>query len=140
MQSYGIRRITTLALLLLAAGTGLSTWMNAPWQMDLYWGIIVGIGSGLLSTVFGTVVTERWFVKHRGMVIGIMCTAGSMGQLVILPIFSWLLHIYDWQIAVRAISIIIMAFIAPVLIFMRNQPGDIGIDGLWRRRLAWCFR
>ena len=59
--------------------------MTSPWQLWLLWGFAVGIGTGSLALVFGAIVANRWFVRHRGVVIGVFSAASSTGQLVFLP-------------------------------------------------------
>ena len=53
MQRFGIRRTVLLALTLLAASVGASSFMTQPWQLVLSWGIAVGLGSGVTALVLG---------------------------------------------------------------------------------------
>ena len=46
MQSFGLRRTTTLALSLLAVSAGLSSLMTEPWHYLATWGVMTGLGSG----------------------------------------------------------------------------------------------
>ncbi|HQP21690.1 MAG TPA: MFS transporter, partial [Phenylobacterium sp.] len=50
MQSFGVRRTVTLALLLMAVSTGLSSIMTKPWQYVATWGVMAGVGSGAVMT------------------------------------------------------------------------------------------
>ena len=47
-----------------------TTRMTEPWQLFLLWGVVVGIGSGCMATVFASTVASRWFVARRGLVTG----------------------------------------------------------------------
>ena len=76
MDRFGIRRVTTAALLLIAAGSGLTVFVAASWQLVLSWGVLIGLGTGSMALVFAATVAQRWFVRHRGLVTGIL-TAGS---------------------------------------------------------------
>ncbi|ADY57013.1 major facilitator superfamily MFS_1 [Syntrophobotulus glycolicus DSM 8271] len=127
MELYGTRRVVALALLLLSAGTSLTAWVKAPWQMVLLWGIVVGIGTGFLATVLGTVIAQKWFDKHRGLILGIFSAAGATGQLIFLPLFSKLLQSFSWQVVVWLLSGAALAVMVLVIIVMRNNPGDIGL-------------
>src|SRR4051812_19870942 len=44
MQTFGIRRVLLGGLTLMAAATGASLFMTAPWQYLLTWGVVSGIG------------------------------------------------------------------------------------------------
>src|SRR5258706_13597452 len=46
MDRFGIRRVVSGALLLVAAGSGLTVFMTASWQLVLCWGVLVGLGTG----------------------------------------------------------------------------------------------
>ena len=75
--------------------------MTSPWQLWLLWGFAIGIGTGSLALVFGAVVANRWFVKHRGVVIGVFSAASSTGQLVFLPAIAHLADGPGWRWAAR---------------------------------------
>ena len=86
MERFGIRRVVTGALLLVAVGSGLTVVMTAAWQLWVLWGLAVGIGTGAMALVLGAVVANRWFVEsRRGLVTGVFSAAGAAGQLVFLP-------------------------------------------------------
>lgn len=127
IELYGVRRIMVLALLLLSGGIGLSGWMQTPWQMTFLWGIIVGTGTGFLSTVVGSIVAVHWFVQHRGLVVGLFSAAGAAGQLIFLSLFSKLLEILSWQAIVWAISLLVLIVMVLVAMMMRNTPRDVGL-------------
>ena len=79
MQRFGVRRVVAAALALVALGSGLTLVMTSAWQLWLLWGFAVGIGTGSLALVFGAIVANRWFVRHRGVVIGVFSAASSTG-------------------------------------------------------------
>src|SRR5450830_834845 len=76
MKRFGLRNVVVTALTLVAAGMALATQMQHFWQLVLFWGIMLGVGSGLTALVLSAVVSNRWFDKHRGLVIGVL-TASS---------------------------------------------------------------
>ena len=87
-QRYGLRRVTSVALLFMAAGAGLTTQMSHSWQLFLLWGVVVGAGSGCMATVFASTVASRWFIARRGIVTGALTAATASGQLVFLPLLT----------------------------------------------------
>ena len=86
MERFGVRRVVACALTLVALGSGLTLVMTAPWQLWLLWGVAVGLGTGSLALVLGAIVANRWFVRHRGLMVGVFSAASSTGQLVFLPV------------------------------------------------------
>src|SRR5579883_2413802 len=49
MERVGIRRLMVGALLLLAIAVALTTQMSAVWQLQLLWGVLVGLGTGAMA-------------------------------------------------------------------------------------------
>ncbi|MFE2731400.1 MFS transporter [Streptomyces sp. NPDC059349] len=105
MDRLGMRRVAVGALCLVGAGAGLATTMTAPWQFVLYWGVLVGLGTGAVATTFAATVTERWFVARRGLVTGLLTAASVVGQFVFLPVLSWVIDAYSWRAAAAALAL-----------------------------------
>ena len=80
MERFGVRRVVVGALLTVSAGSGLTIFMNQPWQLDVLWGVVVGVGTGSMATVLAAIVANRWFVQRRGLVLGALTAAGATGQ------------------------------------------------------------
>ena len=87
MDRYGMRRVVTVALLLVASGSAMTIVMTARWQLVLGWGVLVGFGTGSMALVFAATVANRWFVRSRGLVMGVLTPAGPPGSWSSCP--SW---------------------------------------------------
>jgi len=101
--------------------------MTQPWQLYLLWGVAVGLGTGSMATVLAATVANRWFVRRRGLVIGVLTAASATGQLVFLPLLAWLVTHNGWQSVSIAVSVATLAVIPLVLVFARNRPEDVGL-------------
>ena len=127
MDRFGVRRITCSALVLVALGSGLTVFVSAGWQLVLTWGVLIGLGTGSMALVFAATIANRWFVKRRGLVMGVLTAAGATGQLVFLPLMAWLAEQYGWRSASLVVSVAALAVVPLVLIFVRNYPADLGV-------------
>ncbi|MFM2437275.1 MAG: hypothetical protein RLZ55_81 [Actinomycetota bacterium] len=127
MERFGIRRIVTVSLGLIALGTGLTVLMSASWQLTLLWGVLVGLGTGSTALVFGALVANRWFASHRGLVLGILGTAFATGQLIFLPLISQTIELHGWRTASLGIAALCLAIIPLVLLVLRDRPCDVGL-------------
>ena len=58
MMRFGMRRVVTCALLLVGAGSGLTVFMTASWQLLLLWGVLVGTGTGAMALTLVATLTE----------------------------------------------------------------------------------
>lgn len=126
MERFGMRRVVTAALVLVSAGSGLTIFMTATWQLVLLWGVFVGLGTGSMALAFVATVVDRWFVARRGLVTGILTAGSAAGQLVFLPILAVLAERYNWQAVALTVSFAALAVVPLVLMFLRNRPSDVG--------------
>ncbi|WP_405636226.1 MFS transporter [Streptomyces sp. NBC_00056] len=144
MDRLGMRRVAVGALCLVAAGAGLATTMTAPWQFVLYWGVLVGLGTGATATTFAATVTERWFVARRGLVTGLLTAASVVGQFVFLPVLSWVIDAYAWRAAAAALALAAAGALPVVLAAVRDPRKEqaLGADAAQRalRTLARAAR
>ncbi len=127
MDRFGIRTVTTCALITVALGSGLSVFVTAGWQLVLLWGVLIGLGTGSMALVFAATVANRWFVRRRGLVMGVLTAAGATGQLVFLPVMAWLAQTYGWRAATLMVSAAALAVVPLVMLFMRDYPADRGV-------------
>jgi predicted MFS family arabinose efflux permease len=127
MARFGLRKVTSLALLLVAAGAGLSVFATAPWMLVLTWGVLIGLGTGSMALVFAATVADQWFVRNRGLVVGILTAGSATGQLAFLPFIAILVEEQGWQQASLLVAGGALLVVPLVLFFLHNQPVDIGM-------------
>ena len=127
MERFGVRAVTSVALGLIAAGSGLSIEVTAGWQLVLLWGVLIGLGTGSMALVFASIVANRWFVRRRGLVMGILTAASATGQLIFLPVLAWMVERSGWREASLVVSLAAVAVIPLVLLCLRDSPAALGV-------------
>jgi MFS family permease len=127
MERFGVRAVTSVALGLIAAGSGLSIEVTASWQLVLLWGVLIGLGTGSMALVFASIVATRWFVRRRGLVMGVLTAASATGQLVFLPVLAWMTERSGWREASLVVSLAAVAVIPLVLLCLRDSPAALGV-------------
>ena len=127
MDRFGIRKVTSFALLMVAAGSGLTIFVTQGWQLVLTWGLLIGVGTGSMAMVFAATIANRWFVARRGLVMGILTAAGATGQLIFLPVMANLVEYSSWRAASLAVTIAALAVVPFVIIVLRDYPADRGV-------------
>jgi sugar phosphate permease len=126
MERFGMRRIVTTALLLVALGSGLTVFMTASWQLVMLWGVLVGLGTGTMALSLVATITGRWFVARRGLVTGVLTAGGATGQLVFLPVLAMLSESYSWRAAALVVSAAALLVSPLVFLFLRDDPASLG--------------
>jgi MFS family permease len=127
MERFTVRKVVMAALTTVSTGAFLTTFVNAPWQLVLTWGVIVGIGTGSMALVFAATIANRWFVKRRGLVVGALTAAAATGQLVFLPGLTALSESYGWKSIGLTIGAASMLMVPMIYLFLREKPADLGM-------------
>jgi sugar phosphate permease len=127
MDRFGIRPVLAAALGLIAAGSALSVTMSASWQLVVFWGVLVGTGTGAISMGFVATIATRWFEAQRGLVTGVLTAASATGQLIFLPVVAAVTTSHGWRWASIIVAAAALAVVPLVLVFMRDWPRDKGL-------------
>jgi MFS family permease len=130
METLGLRRTVLLCLSLLLLGTGLSTFITAPWQLFATWGLMVGVGASAGAVGMAAAIANRWFVAHRGLAIGLLSSANAAGQLIFLPILGRLSQTYGWQSVSITVALTIAVLIPVAALLLPESPAAIGLTPL----------
>ncbi len=128
MDRFGMRQVVAIALVIVAAGSGLTVFVTASWQLVVCWGLFVGLGTGSMALVFAATVANRWFTRSRGLVTGILTAGGTAGQLVFLPALAFLAESTGWRAASLVVSGAALAVVPLVLALLTDRPEDLGIE------------
>ncbi|MBV9249415.1 MAG: MFS transporter [Acetobacteraceae bacterium] len=130
IDGLGIKRTMVWSLALMAAGTGLSVFMTEPWQLYATWGLMVGIGSAAGAIGIATALVNRWFLRSRGLAIGLMMSASAAGQLLFLPILAQLSERFGWQSVALAVTLALTLVIPLMLVLLPETPSRVGLLAL----------
>ena len=127
IERYGVRTIVLSAQALVIVGLLGGLVMTQLWQLVIFWGIIIGVGTGLTALVLGAILSTRWFTQRRGLVVGMLTAATATGQLTFLPLAAWLIETVGWRFAILpSVGCIAVAAILTIL-FLRDRPADVGL-------------
>ena len=128
MDRSSPRTVVLFSVTLMALGALATTMMTEIWQLDLYWGVIIGAGGAGLGAVLSATVANRWFIKRRGLASGILGTAMSVGQIIFVPLIMWLSVTVGWRVGVLLAVGWLMLVVFPLLFFLfRDDPKQLGL-------------
>jgi sugar phosphate permease len=130
IDRFGVRFTTVFALGLTAAGMGLSSLATEVWQLVVLFGLLSGFGAGLVASSLGAIVANRWFVRRRGLVVGILGAAASAGQLLFIPFLTGVGTDQGWRTAVVILAALVAVAAVPALLLLRESPAALGTRAL----------
>ncbi len=127
MDRFGMRVVISTALALIALGAGGSVLMTASWQLLIFWGVLIGGGTGAMALVLAATVSNRWFEARRGLVMGVLTAGSATGQLALLPPVAALAESSGWRVASLIIAGAALLAIPFVLWVIRDYPEQRGV-------------
>lgn len=128
MLRYGLRRVVFCSAVLSVVALGGAGWlMTALWQLWLTIGLLQGLSAGMTALVLSVTVANRWFVRSRGLVMGILAAAMATGHLVFLPTNAWLVESFGWRTALLPGIAGGAACAVLYVLLARDWPADIGM-------------
>jgi MFS family permease len=127
MDKFGPRKVVLAGLLITALSMILSAGIQQLWQLDLLFGFLSGVGTGIVGSVLGATVANRWFLEQRGLIVGIFGAATSAGQLIFYPLLQVMVDAMGWRMTSIWIAGFISVVAIPVFLLMRNQPSDVHV-------------
>jgi sugar phosphate permease len=127
IDKYGFKSVVLVALALIEVGLIGALAMTRLWHLVLFWGVIVGFGTGLTAMVLGAIVGTRWFTARRGLAVGILSASSASGQLLLLPLAAWLADRYGWRVALAPPIVVLLLVALLVVLFLVDKPEDVGL-------------
>ncbi|WP_454695261.1 MFS transporter [Achromobacter aegrifaciens] len=127
MERFGLRRVLIGALVVMAASSAASAFMTESWHLLLTWGVFSGLGSGAVAVVLGATVVNRWFTKHRGVMMGLLTASSATGTLVFLPVLAALASSGDWTRVVWTVAAAAAALVPLAWWLVPDRPSSVGL-------------
>ena len=127
LQKYNARRMMLIGCVILGAGLIIYSQANSPIKVYLAHALL-GTSLGFVGVLVSTVLVSNWFIKKRGMALGIVLTGTSFGGALIPMIATPLIQNYGWRTAMLLLSLLILVVLLPAIIFLvKNRPSDLNL-------------
>ncbi|MDO8490901.1 MAG: MFS transporter [Dehalococcoidia bacterium] len=126
VDRIGPRKVVVIGALLIGLGLVGVSQSNALWLLYPFFGVIVALGNCMAGNAAFIPMLSNWFVKRRGLAIGIYF-AGVAGAPVVAPLAQQLIDAFKWRGAYLVLAVLAVAFIVPVAVFvLRAKPAEKG--------------
>jgi MFS family permease len=123
-DSFGPRRLMSVAALLLGLGCVLMGRLDTLWELYLYYGLIFGMGLSAIDVIALTTIA-RWFSHRRGFMTGIVKVGTGAGQFAIPLAASGLILLYGWRWTIAVIGAAVAVILVLMAQFLRRDPGAL---------------
>ena len=118
---FGTRSVVLAGGVLLGLGMVLSSQAATLGQLQLAFGVIVGLAAGSFYAPM-MAVTTRWFTVNRSLAVALVSSGLAVGSMTVGPLSRWIIASYDWRVAMLVIGDLAWLLIIPAALFIRNPP------------------
>jgi MFS family permease len=122
----GPRWLLTASALFYGIGYLLFARLQAPWQLYLVYGLLVGIGLSTHDVVTLSTVA-RWFTRRRGLASAVVKVGTGCGQLLVPLVVAALVAGFGWRTACMVFGAAALLVLASAAQAMRRDPESMGL-------------
>lgn len=129
MDRLGARVVFVAGSAILGIGLILSGTTQSLWQMMIYYSLIASIGLAALSLGMHGIVLSRWFIRQRGLAIGLAFAGTGLGTFVFAPLCEQLIANYGWRNTYLILGAIVLGVLVPVnFLWARSRPQEMNLQ------------
>lgn len=127
MDRMSVRMMMMIGGCLIAAGYASLSLATSFNHVLLAFGLLVAPANVLLGPMAVTVLLSRWFVRRRGLAIGIAIAGVATGSIVYPLVIQALLNHFAWPEAFQVFGLLLLAVTVPCAMLVVNHPHDRGV-------------
>ena len=102
--------------------------VQAPWQLYLYYGVLLALAVGMTHYVPVMATTRKWFKKRAGVVAGVTGSAWAVGNAIFMPVMTGMADSQGWRQTSWILGISFGAVIIfSALFIIRDTPESMGL-------------
>jgi MFS family permease len=123
------RWIMTVGALVSAAGLICTAFLHTPVAFYLVYGILCGAGASGMSVVVGNSSVGKWFVRKRGLAIGMTTMGISSGTIVLTAVSGYIVEYYDWHTGflILGAATLVAGVTLPWFLLRKTYPEACGL-------------
>ena len=125
---YGPKWVIIISTVFLSAGfMGLAI-IDTFWQFLIFYDVLAAIGMGGTSVPLFAALMSKWFEKGRGLAISLGLAGSCLGQFVLVPAFTDLVHRYGWRLSYLNLGLaLLVVSVALSSLVIKGDPEDLGL-------------
>src|SRR5215212_3847349 len=126
VDRIGAKSILVGGIALLGVSLIPLSFATSLWQIYVLYGVLTSFGLAAASPVLATSIVGRLFTHKRGLAMSLATSGSAFGQLLIVPIATWIMLATSWQTTYRVLAVALLAVAVPLsAIFLRDAPREM---------------
>jgi len=127
IDRFGARRVIPLGSILVVVGLVASSRVQALYQLYLLYGVVTAVGICSMGFLTHGIIIPNWFVKKRGLALGMAMSGIGVGMQIIVPITQSVISRFGWRAAYCVLAAIVLIIVIPLnAVFQRRNPAEVG--------------
>src|SRR5258708_6720616 len=126
MDRYGPRAVMEIVVALMCGWLLLAPLTTQPCHLYLTIGVLVGAGSVGLGYSGQSLFLPNWFIRRRGLAMGLAFAGVGIGSVTLLPWVQLMIEQTGWRTACTPMGILFLVVPAPIHLFLPKPPQDLG--------------
>lgn len=128
VTEYPIRNTMAAGTCIMSLGLVICSQATSLWHLYLGFGVFVSVGVVFLANIPCNLMLANWFVRRRGMALGISQTGITISGVLLVPLATYFVMTYGWRD-----SFLIFAITTPIILlpliwkFAIRAPQDVGL-------------
>ncbi len=123
----GPRALMLVGAVILGCSLMALKWVDSLWQFYFFFGVVGAFGSLGAGGMLTQTILPKWFIRRRGIALGIASTGGAMGPLFFPISIIALIALLGWRDAWFALGAMAIVVLVPLALTVRTNPEDIGL-------------
>jgi len=128
LDRFGPRVVLPGGALIMALGFVIAGMAHSIFAYYVGMGVFMGVGFAALPMTSQATFLANWFIRKRGMAIGLTASGIGLGILLVVPWTQWLITTYGWRAAFFILATLLAAIVAPLnYFFQRQRPAELSL-------------
>ena len=126
VDRFGPRKMMFIGVTIMGIGFILMSMVNSLLMFYVVYLLLISLGMSVGVRVPAIVAPTNWFVRKRGMALGITTSGVGIGGIFV-PILGWLVINMGWRPTAAIAGIVVLAVGLPLAAVMRHRPEQYGM-------------
>ncbi len=129
LDRFAPRRLIMIGAAISALGFILTPFVSTPLQLYLIFGVLYGLGAAFFGTAVCVSSAGKWFIRRRGLAIGIATMGIGFGTMVLTPLAGFIVKYFDWKTGFIVLGVLTFVLCTAVAqLFMgKTHPEEYGL-------------
>jgi len=128
VTEYPVRHVMAVGVCVMSIGLVICSQATSLWHIYFGFGVVISVGVVFLGNIPCNLMLANWFVRRRGMALGISQAGITISGVLLVPLATYIVVNYGWRTSFLVFAIATPVCLLPLIWkFAIRAPGDIGL-------------